>query len=831
VQQELRAPGEIRLGVLALAWGMQAIITQSLLLREAMVLMFGSEFAWGVVLFSWLFGVAVGALAGGRVAGRPGRNDLHLVVVLTALSLMACFELWLFRGARTWLGVATGELLPLPKTMLAALAFVSPVGALVGMAFPIACSVRRSAGPGISGDTQSADDRLADGDDILRLGRVYAVESAGSLVGGALFSFWAVEHLAPVQIALSCGAITLAASAVFLAGRRSRSAAPFLVAGGAAVVLVAAIFAGKGLDRRLADLRWRSVAPGLEHLVEVESRHQNLTIGRREEQFTLYTDGQVAVDFPDPYMYVPLAHFWLCQHPIPRHVLVLGGGAEGMLAEILRHPVEHVDYIEPDPRVIELLQPFLSQNDRVALHDSRVTVHLEDARHFVKSQVDRFDLVIARSPEPMSALRARLYTMDFFRELRRAMTAQSVLCMTATAAPGELSSESAEYLASLRATLRTQFPEVIVGWGTPAQVLAATTPGLVTTDPGELVSRYTSRRVTSDSFDPAWFEGATDWLDPSKLQRRSAQLDNAPRVQISSDLHPVVYVQRLVLWDKMTAGRSQHVIETLRSIGWPTLIAVLLAIGALTLLAPCVRTNSAHTSETTAPHTQPLAFHRGRLTRGIVTLSVGSTGFATMALSIIWLFAFQNLYGYVYQRIGWIVALFMAGLVVGCARVGWRSANRDDASAADDRLWQRLTVVDALLGGLALFVPIVLRGLGALQTDPLTFALVEWAISLLVFVTGVLGGAAFALAGGLQLKLMGRQGRAAGSVVGADHAGACLGALLCGILLVPVFGTPATALLLAGLKFSSAALLVLGWRASREVGRRGRAPVTTRRGS
>ena len=74
----------------------------------------------------------------------------------------------------------------------------------------------------------------------------------------------------------------------------------------------------------------------------------------------------------------------------------------------------------------------------------------------------------------------------------------------------------------------------------------------------------------------------------------------------------------------------------------------------------------------------------------------------------------------------------------------------------------------------------------------------------------MLGGAAFALAGRLQLDTTGLPGAAAGSIVGADHAGACLGALLCGILLVPVFGTVATALLLAGIKLSAMALLILG---------------------
>ena len=43
----------------------------------------------------------------------------------------------------------------------------------------------------------------------------------------------------------------------------------------------------------------------------------------------------------------------------------------------------------------------------------------------------------------------------------------------------------------------------------------------------------------------------------------------------------------------------------------------------------------------------------------------------------------------------------------------------------------------------------------------------------------------------------------------ADHAGACLGALLTGVVLVPVFGTIVTALLLGAVKLASASLLMV----------------------
>ena len=854
------------------AWGVQAIVTQSILLREALVLMFGSELAWGIVLFAWLLGVAIGGAAGGLVAPRLRRPDMGLVIVLLLLSAAACVELWVFRGARAWLGVERGELLPLREMALAAMLLVTPAGALVGASFPLACCAKAGNGANeYRSDETTESARDAHSPQLAGAGplaSVYALESVGSLIGGAAFSFWAVEHLTPIHTALLCAVLTLFASTGLMLTTARKPYTAILLAVLASDAMMIAIFAGGDLNRSLVHRRWRDLL--VEHYklrAEAESRYQNLALLQGEDEFTLYCDGQPATGFPRPYDCVGYAHLWMCQHPSPKQILVIGGGAEGLLAEILAHPVERVVYVEPDPRQIDLIEPFLPELDRLALNNERVTIIHQDARYYVKTRSDEFDLVIARLPEPTSALRARFYTDEFCRELRRSMKDQAVLCMTASATPTNLSRESATYLASMRATLQPHFPHVVVGCGSQALVLAATAEDLVTIDPVELERRYRQREVrselpvlsdeeelrdpeqvseVSDSADewnashnatvgrirlymPYWLRG-TDELNAEKVRQRAAELDAAEDVQVSTDLRPWIYVQRLLMWERMMSVADddrQRVLEPLCAVGWPKLIAILVAVAAITLVV--------------------YRFRGGPQTgwsRGTVVLSVATTGFATMALSIIWLFAFQNLYGYVYQRIGWIIALFMGGLVIGCAvinrgsrRVADRpepfpgenarlpacSSNEMGSGLCNHRrsllrlqryLWYRFIAVDVLLAALALLVPVILPLFGAMQTTPLALVLVEVAISVMVALTGVLGGAAFALAGGLQLSMSGQPGAAAGSVVGADHAGACAGALLTGILLVPVFGTATAAFLLVGIKIVSAILLTAGWRLS-----------------
>jgi len=784
--------GRVSLAAVIFTWGIQAIVTQSLILRESMVLMAGSEFAWGIVLFAWLLGVAVGGAVGARLP-RPAdqaRCRLALLIALLALNCAAVAELWLFRGARAFLDVGPGEFLPLTKIVTTAIVFVTPTSFCVGCAFPLACAIgRNTSGPYLS------------------FGAIYALESAGSLVGGAAFSFWAVEALSPIQTALLAGALNSTACAAwcwrarkFAARHGSLGLAILALALGAAGI---ALLAGERLNASLILRRWKLIAPGYELVAEAESRYQNLALGRRGGQYSLYCDGQLSADFPDPYTFGPLAHFYLCQHPAPQHVLLLGGGAEGLLAQILLHPVEQVDYVETDPRQISLLQPFLPEVDREALADPRVRVHHLDARYYIKTQTDRFDLVIARLPEPTSALRARFFTDEFFAELRRACRKEAVLCLTAAAAPGELTPRSREYLATLQATLKRHFPHIIISWGDPAQVLAATSHGLLTSNPDQLAARYLQRGVDSPLFDPAWFFGATDWLEPAKLKRRAAELASAERVELSTDLRPIIYVQRLILWEAAT-GKSE-LLSRLRNLPLLAVVGTLAAAAILTIIWSRGRNDSGASSWQS----------------GIVSLAVATTGFATMALSLVWLFAFQSLYGYVYGRIGWIVALFMGGLVVGCL-----------LAARLRRPWHSLIAVDVLLSVLAASAPITISALSAAPSTPTLLRLVEVCISVLVFATGLLGGATFPLAASLLVAPEGAQATlaaenvgsqrslAAGKIVAADHAGACLGAILCGVLLVPVFGTPATAAILCGLKLASALLLFTGGRPSASAGHR-----------
>ncbi|HUU30652.1 MAG TPA: hypothetical protein VMY69_00970, partial [Phycisphaerae bacterium] len=175
--------------------------------------------------------------------------------------------------------------------------------------------------------------------------------------------------------------------------------------------------------------------------------------------------------------------------------------------------------------------------------------------------------------------------------------------------------------------------------------------------------------------------------------------------------------------------------------------------------------------------------------------SVGTTGFAAMALEMILLYTFQVLYGYVYSMIGAVVGLFMFGLVLGSAAMN-RHLRR-----ANERPGLRTLV--ALDLALTVFAAGLVMGLGALRASAAEWP-VQAATFALVAVTGILTGLVFPLAASVALENRPSVGRAAGAVAAADYTGACLGALGTGVLLVPILGVTGACLIVAATKAFSA---------------------------
>jgi spermidine synthase len=166
---------------------------------------------------------------------------------------------------------------------------------------------------------------------------------------------------------------------------------------------------------------------------------------------------------------------------------------------------------------------------------------------------------------------------------------------------------------------------------------------------------------------------------------------------------------------------------------------------------------------------------------------VAAIGCAGMGLELVAIYMYQNLYGYLYQEIGLLIAVFMAGLALG-APIGRRLVRHSRPSSVLVGL-----LVSAVLS--ALLFPLVLQVVAEAELERNAGVIIYGG---LIFVTGILVGSVFPVAVAvLTREGNGAIGRPVGFVDAADHLGGALGAFLPGVVFFPLFGVMWTCVLLA----------------------------------
>jgi spermidine synthase len=161
------------------------------------------------------------------------------------------------------------------------------------------------------------------------------------------------------------------------------------------------------------------------------------------------------------------------------------------------------------------------------------------------------------------------------------------------------------------------------------------------------------------------------------------------------------------------------------------------------------------------------------------------------------LFAFQILYGYVYQMLGVIVALFMAGLAAGSYLAKRMFPHPESRTFILIQI--EIAVYCFSLPGIVLLLRNVLD-------LPI---LVNAAFLLFAFVIAALIGLEFSVAA--MLRRGGAQ-RVASELYGIDLIGSALGALLAGTYLIPAFGFLAVSVIAGSMSLVSSLATFAGRR-------------------
>ncbi len=761
-----RPPSRLALYVALLVLGVYAQVAQALLIRESLVVFYGNELSLGAFFGSWLLWIAVGSLAALPWRGRGLAALGALRVVLLSLPWLLIAQIVLLRSIRWVVGGTAGELVPLDQLLAGTLVANLPSALGLGLAFPLAVLALRA----LDADPRGADLRGA----VQAASRLYALDALGALAGGVLFTFVLLDAFG-VWRTMAFGLIALSVSLLGLAGGRTGWR---LASAGTAVVGL--VLAAPGLaDRIEAGLeRWRFAAlqPGLELVDSVETRYGHVALARRGGQYSVLIDGRLETDFPDTAATAQLAAYLYSQADGSKRVLLFGGVASGLAAELLRYPLDRLVAVLPDERAFQRLRPHLPEQTQTALRDPRLSVRFDDGRRYANALGGdvAFDLVVVLTGDPSSAQSNRYFTLEFYHSLRRGMAPGGVLCTAVGGASNYLGREVRGYGASVLRTLGSVWPEVALMPGDEQLFCAADRAARVTEDPSVLERRYLGTPLEGRHFPGLGFHSM---LPPDRVALLRAQLSDPPG-ELNTDERPVTYWLNMLLWGKFTASDLVPGLERLRGMGALTFLIPPAALVALLLLRAGLEGGP-----------------RPQLRRQAATLALAALGFVAMAAQLALLFSYQSRVGFVFSRVALLNGLFMTGLALGSAWLGQLGSRRAGAA-----LVAVLTMT--ALGLYAL--PVVLDNLAALEGASL-----EWSYLALCFCVGMLTGAGFPLGVERAQRDTGSALKSTGLSEAADSFGGAAGGLLTGALLVPTLGVTDTCRLLAAL--TALALPLLLW--------------------
>jgi spermidine synthase len=383
-----------------------------------------STYAFTTMLAMFLIGIVIGSASYRYFMARWG-----------TISLVT------FSGCQTWIGVAALStliafhwLLPIIPFLLRATnrsfgglllaqfvisgLTVLPVATIFGFAFPMVIALFASTAR--SDETRSA-----------IVGRAYAANTVGSIVGSLVAGFWLVPYLGSFRVIAAAAGVNF-----LLAAATSTRRVLFLTLNVVCLLGVLLVGSSSYLQNRSlfslstvlygsdyqSRLTLKELAATSELVFAKDGINDSVAVSRSDNYVALRVNGKVDASTGDARTQLLLGHLGAAFEPVPRRVLVIGFGSGMTVSAVARYPdVERIDCVEIEPAVISAA-PFLSNLNHDVLSDPRVHVVFDDARNFLLTTREKYDLILSEPSNPWIAGVATLFTDEFYAAVPRALT-------------------------------------------------------------------------------------------------------------------------------------------------------------------------------------------------------------------------------------------------------------------------------------------------------------------------------------------------------------------------------------------------------------------------
>jgi spermidine synthase len=395
--------------------GATALGAEVIWTRLMAMLLLATVYAFSIILAVFLVGLAAGGAAASwlmrKIHPRLALGWCQLLMVLgfvwTAVLIARILPFWtddILTTASPWMMF----LLDLKRCVWAIL----PASLLWGASFPLACAAA----------VRSPDDdpgRVAGG--------IYAANTLGGIVGALAVSLVLIPLIGTQQSERLLAVIAAVSALVVLAplAKLSHSKAASVGLMASVVLAVLAIWSVPPVPgdliaygRRMAQNKGQS-----EILYTAEGRNSSVAISRwNNGAVYVNVNGHVeATTEPfDMKLQRMVGHLPGLLHPDPKSVLGIGFGAGVSAGTFTRYPgIRKITVCEIEPVIPPASTRYFNKQDYDVFHNPRTHIVYDDARHYLLTTTEKYDIIASDPLDVFVKGTAALYSQEYFEEVKR----------------------------------------------------------------------------------------------------------------------------------------------------------------------------------------------------------------------------------------------------------------------------------------------------------------------------------------------------------------------------------------------------------------------------
>jgi len=383
-----------------------------------------STYAFSLMLATFLLGIAIGSAVFERWHGRR-RVATASLFAKTQLAIAAAvlFSLWVYREIPEMLlfflrifGERFSALLT--AQIAACVLALLPATMLFGFNFPLVLAlIAGSDGRNVAGGEDFSES----------VGHTAAVNTAGAICASIAGGFFLLPWLGGFRLVALAACVNVTLGVVLFLRANVRNWKAILVA--TALLVAIGWSAGSSLFFSQASAAYGVVLYGNFHNAALTAREMadtediaffkdginaTIAVARSENYVALKTNGKVDASNLDSSTQLLLGYLGAVFHTGPRKVLIIGFGGGMTASAVSRFPeVQRIDCVEIEPAVVEAA-PYLERLNRGVLNDPRLHLNFDDARNFLQTSREQYDLIISEPSTPWIAGIPSLYTDEFF---------------------------------------------------------------------------------------------------------------------------------------------------------------------------------------------------------------------------------------------------------------------------------------------------------------------------------------------------------------------------------------------------------------------------------